>query len=189
MALLTGWFGGVAGRKTESKNPPPSTASPLGASPTPRKKSSGCSFSMNFGTAEETVCVCEGGTKSSMAPGVVSGLGVLSTILGSSGARRRLLVSAATRIGAGFGSVIEIVCGAGAAFFFEALAQPVKEAREAEIMQAAAAELIIFGIERFLAGKLGLGLEESVDFIGSYLYRSWTRKLNEFSLCGKRNLG
>ena len=132
MALLTGWFGGVAGRKTESKNPPPKTASPLGTSPTPRKKSSGCSFSMNFGTAEDTVSVWEGGSNSSMTPGALSDLGALLTILGRRGALRRLLVSTATRIGAGLGRGIEIVRGGGAVFFFDVLAQPVIKAKKTE---------------------------------------------------------
>jgi len=131
VALLTGWFGGVAGRKTLSKKPPPRTASPLGASPTPWKKSSGCSFSINLGTAEETVFVSEGGTKSSMALVEESDFGVVSTILGRRGALRRLEVSFATRMGAGFGSVIEIVRGAGGGVFFLAvLAQPVKAMRD-----------------------------------------------------------
>jgi len=135
----------VAGRKTESKNPPPRTASPLGASPTPWKKSSGCSFSINFGTADETVLVSEGGTKSSMALVAASLFGVLSTILGRSGALRRLEVSFATRIGAGFGRVIEMERGAGGGvFFFAVLAQPVKAMRDAKKTEVAIKKRIEF---------------------------------------------
>jgi hypothetical protein len=56
--------------------------------------------------------------------------GVVSTILGRSGALRRFEVSIATRIGAGLGSFREIGAGGGGVFFFEVLAHPVKTKSE-----------------------------------------------------------
>jgi hypothetical protein len=57
--------------------------------------------------------------------------GVVSTILGRSGALRRFEVSIATRIGAGLGSFREIGAGGGGVFFFDVLAHPVKAKNKA----------------------------------------------------------
>jgi hypothetical protein len=46
---------------------------------------------------------------------------------------RRLLVSAATRIGAGFGNFIPTGFDGGGAFFFEELAHPVRAGNAIEI--------------------------------------------------------
>ena len=71
---------------------------------------------MNLGTEETTVVLSGGGTSSVEAVAVsVSEVGVVSTIFGNGGALRRVEVSAATRMGAGFGNFIATGFGGGMA--------------------------------------------------------------------------
>jgi hypothetical protein len=69
-------------------------------------------------------------------------------------------------MGAGLGRVIEIVRGAGSAFFFEELAQPVNKIRVAKKTKPAVEKPIIAFKIDFFSGKPVLGgVVESVDFI------------------------
>ena len=117
-------IGGGSRTKNGIEKTPAKHGLAAGGVATPWKKSAGWSFSINLGTADETVFVSEGGTSSSTALVGESLVVEVSTILGRSGALRRFEVSVATRIGAGLGSVREI--GADGVFFFEVLAHPVK---------------------------------------------------------------